>query len=77
MPKKKRIGSYKRVALDFDEEQLTFLTEYGQKTYRTQSDVIRYAVSLLMRTVIEENLGRDGNEILKGEKNKNGTSVDI
>jgi Arc/MetJ-type ribon-helix-helix transcriptional regulator len=68
MPKKKRIGSYKRVALDFDEEQITFLTEYGQKTYRTQSDVIRYAVSLLMRTGIEENLGKGWERNLEGRE---------
>jgi Arc/MetJ-type ribon-helix-helix transcriptional regulator len=68
MPKKKRIGSYKRVALDFDEEQLTFLTEYGQKSYRTQSDVIRYAVSLLMRTGIEENLGKGWERNLEGRE---------
>ena len=68
MPKKKRIGSYKRVALDFDEEQLTFLTEYDQKTYRTQSDVIRYAVSLLMRTVIEENLGKGWERNFEGRE---------
>ena len=68
MPKKKRIGSYKRVALDFDEEQLTFLTEYGQKTYRTQSDVIRYAVSLLMRTGIEENLGKGWERNFEGRE---------
>ena len=68
MPKKKRIGSYKRVALDFDEEQLTFLTEYGQKSYRTQSDVIRYAVSLLMRTGIEENLGKGWERNFEGRE---------
>tara|TARA_Y100000034_G_C6627829_1_gene273930 strand:+ start:179 stop:337 length:159 start_codon:yes stop_codon:yes gene_type:complete len=48
MPKKKRLGKYKRLALDFDEDQIDFITEYGQKTFRTISDVIRYAVSVLM-----------------------------
>jgi len=61
MPKTKRPGKFYRVALDFDEDQLDFLSEYGQKTYRTRSDVIRYAIGLLMRKVKEEN----------------GTSVDI
>lgn len=48
MPKKKRPGKFSRIALDFDEDQVVFIQEYAKKTYRTQSDVIRYAISVLM-----------------------------
>ena len=49
--KQKRAGKFRRMALDFDEDQVAFIKEYASRTYRTQSDVIRYAVFKLKEEV--------------------------
>jgi len=49
MANKKRKGKYRRISIELPEDQLIFLEKFGQETYRSQSDSVRFAVSQLQK----------------------------
>ena len=49
MANSKRKGKFRRISIELSEDQLAFLKKFGQKTYRSQSDSVRFAVSKLQK----------------------------
>ena len=59
----------KSVTINFSPEERKFIESYSEKTFRSMSDTMRYALCLVKREMVHDNfMENDYTQFVKGEK---------